>query len=166
MKVGEFKTILAQYPEAHLRFILPDSEKVPAHAHVTEVARIDKQFVDCGGTRRNDARCQLQTWVANDLDHRLTAAKLLGILQKAAPLLTSDELEVDIEHEVQWTSQFPLDSAAAENGELLLQLGQRHTACLAQDKCLPKPSLLSLPLKPLPIDFRPTPTTMPRTCCA
>lgn len=166
MKVHEFKSVLEQHPAAFLRFVLPNGEKVPAHAHVTEVARLDKQFVDCGGTRRNDSRCQLQTWVANDLDHRLTAQKLLGILQKAAPLLASDELEVDVEQEVAWTSQFPLGSATPANRELLLQLVVRHTACLAQDKCAPKPPLLSIDLKPLPIEFKPTPIAMPRTCCA
>ncbi len=150
MNVRELKAALADNPEAHLRFVLPNGDKVSAHAHVTEVARMDKRFVDCGGTLRDGARCQLQTWVANDLDHRLTAKKLLGILTKAQSLLVSDDLPVDVEHEVEWTSQFPLDSAIVENGALVLQLGMRHTACLAEDKCMPKPSVLSIDFKALP----------------
>jgi hypothetical protein len=150
MNVQELKSVLAQHPDAHLQFELPNGQRVPAHAHVTEVARFDKRFVDCGGTRRNDARCQLQTWVANDLDHRLTAGKLLAILQKAQPLLESDELPVDVEHEVEWTSQFPLESAELIGGTLIFHLGVRHTACLAEDKCLPKPSVMNIDFGKLP----------------
>ena len=73
MKLCELKPHLVANPAAHLRFSLPDGSRVEAHAHVTEVARIDKRFVDCGGTVRNDSFCRLQTWVANDVDHRLPA---------------------------------------------------------------------------------------------
>lgn len=156
MKVSELKAALARHPEAHLRFILPTGVKVPAHAHVTEVARIDKRFVDCGGTRRTDTFCRLQTWVAHDLDHRLTAGKLLGILNKATTILESEELEVDIEHEVQFISQFPLVSVELAGHELVFQLAVRHTACLAEDKCLPKNLNPTLSFKPLP-SFAPRP---------
>jgi hypothetical protein len=150
MTIQQLKEMLARHLAANVRFVLPDGKKVRAHAHVTEVARLDKRFVDCGGILRNGARCQLQTWVANDLDHRLTAGKLLGILNKADSLLGPDDLEVDVEHEVEWISQFPLTAVAEENGQVSLQLGVRHTACLAEDKCLPGPSVRSIDFKPLP----------------
>jgi hypothetical protein len=150
MNVSELNAILAQHPEAPLRFVLPDGQKVPAHAHVTEVARIDKRFVDCGGTRRTETFCRLQTWVANDLDHRLTAGKLLGILRKAESILESEELDVDIEHEAQFISQFPLASVLPVASELVFQLSVRHTACLAEDKCLPKNQRSPTAFKPLP----------------
>lgn len=150
MNIQELKAALTLNPGAHLRFILPNGQKVPAHAHVTEVARLDKRFVDCGGTRRVEARCQMQTWVAEDFEHRLTAAKLLGILEKAHALLESDELPVDVEHETEWTSQFPLESASVEGTELVLKLGVRHTACLAMEKCLPNPTPAAIFFKPLP----------------
>lgn len=163
MKVTELKNALAAHRDAEIQFELPDGARVPAHAHVTEIGRVEKRFVDCGGTRRTDVRCQMQTWVANDLDHRLTTGKLLGILNKAQSILESDELEVDVEHEVEWTSQFPLASAALVHNKLVLTLGVRHTACLAQDKCMPKPSLLALPSRPSPIDFNPL--AAPKACC-
>ena len=141
MKLAELKASLALHPDLNLRFILPNGEAIPAHAHVTEVARIDKRFVDCGGTLRTDAFCRLQTWVAGDLHHRLKAGKLLGILGKAAPILQTEDLEVDVEHEVGFISQFPLDTLDAADGELVLRLGQRHTACLAEDKCVAPPGL-------------------------
>jgi len=149
MKLSEIKSQLVQQPAANIRFILPDGNFVPAHAHVTEVARIDKRFVDCGGTLRNGSLCRLQTWFANDKDHRLTAGKLLKILEKAKSFLASDDLEVDVEHEVQFISQFPLESVEILTNEIVLQLGTRHTACLAPDKCLPasKPAPDFSPLK-------------------
>lgn len=150
MKVSELKSVLALHPDATLRFLLPNGDKVPAHAHVTEVARIDKRFVDCGGTARTETYCRLQTWVAHDLDHRLTAGKLLGILRKAETTLQSEELEVDIEHEVQFISQFPLAIVEPRGNELVFQLTVRHTACLAEDKCLPKNLQSPLSFKPLP----------------
>ncbi len=39
MKLSEFKKILTQHSEKHIRFVLPTGGKIPAHAHVTEVAR-------------------------------------------------------------------------------------------------------------------------------
>ena len=143
MKLTTFKETLAKHPDLNLRFVLPDGARVPAHAHVTEVARIDKRFVDCGGTLRNDSLCRLQTWVADDLHHRLTAGKLLGILSKAAPLLQSDDLEVDVEHEAGWISQFPVTAVEATATELIFQLEARHTACLAEDQCMRPPKGLA-----------------------
>ena len=137
MKLAELKNNLGKHPDANLRFVLPGGNFIPAHAHVTEVARIDKRFVDCGGTLRNDSLCRLQTWFADDLDHRLTAGKLLKILEKAGSFLASDDLEVDVEHEIEFISQFPLESVEVLPDRIVLHLGERHTACLAPDRCMP-----------------------------
>lgn len=152
MKLHEFKKLLADNPDWNLRFVLPDGREVPAHAHVTEVARIDKRYIDCGGTFRTDSFCRLQTWVADDLHHRLTAKKLLGILNKAVSLLESEDLDVDVEHELDVITQFPLESVKQGLDALLLQLAPRHTACLAMEKCLPAPP------KAATIQFKPLPT--------
>jgi len=135
MKLTELKLHLKKHPAAELRFALPNGDSIPAHAHVTEVGRIDKRFIDCGGTLRNESLCRLQTWFADDADHRLTAGILLRILEKAGVVLMSDDLEVDVEHEVGVISQFPLESVEASADGIVLRLGERHTACLAQDKC-------------------------------
>src|ERR1700744_1723339 len=108
MKLFEFKKILSDYAGRNIRFILPTGGKIPPHAHVTEVARIDKKFVDCGGTFRTESVCRLQTWFADDTDHRLTAGKLATILQKSASFLESDDIELDVEHEAPFISQFPV----------------------------------------------------------
>ena len=140
MTLAEFRKILAAHPDHTLRWALPDGQIVPAHAHVTEVARADKHFIDCGGTRREESHCRLQVWVAADTEHRLAAKKLHRILSMAAPLLPSDAVPVDVEYEAGFISQFPVESFTAAGSELTFQLGVRHTACLAEDKCgIPQP---------------------------
>jgi len=160
MKLIELKACLKQHPQKTLRFLLPTGSKIPPHAHVTEVARLDKRFVDCGGTFRTESICHLQTWFADDTEHRLTAGKLLTILDKGAKLLESDDLEVEVEHEAPFVSYFPI-TAAEPNGEaLLLRLGTRHTACLAEDKCgAPSQSSQAIAFKPLA-------TLQPQKCCS
>lgn len=154
MKLDAFKEVLEQHRDSNLRFVLPDGTRVPAHAHVTEVARIDKRFVDCGGTLRNDAFCRLQVWVADDLHHRLSAGKLLGILTKAAALLQNDTLDVDVEYEAGWISQFPVSAVEATDTELIFTLSARHTACLAEDQCKRPPQGLAA-FNPQAIQFKP-----------
>lgn len=162
MKITDLKTNLNKNPNAPLRFVLPNGDSIPAHAHVTEVARIDKRFIDCGGTLRTDALCRLQTWFSDDVEHRLAAGKLAKILDLAAPILLSDDLEVDVEHEVDFISQFPLESVEVSSAEIVLHLGERHTACLAMDKCKPKPATVS-EFDPLKFNFREEQATTP--CC-
>ena len=161
MKLSELKSALAKNSTAELRFRLPNGEFAPAHSHVTEVARVDKRFIDCGGTLRTESFCRLQTWSAQDVEHRLTAGKLLKILSLAAGVLLTDDLEVDVEHEVSFVSQFPLESIGINRDEIILYLGMRHTACLAMEKCLP-PAAAS-ELSPLKFNFTEKPAT--KKCC-
>jgi len=135
MNVGQLRTTLAEVPNAGLHLMLPNGDFVPAHFHVTEVARVQKDFIDCGGTTRSAVSCVLQVWVANDVDHRLTTAKLASVLKLAAPLLGSDDLAVEVEYEGELVAQFPLTAAEVTPAGVLLQLGSKHTACLAPDRC-------------------------------
>lgn len=137
MQLSKLKKSLSENASRNIRFILPTGGKIPPHAHVTEVARIDKKFIDCGGTQRTETLCRLQTWFQDDTDHRLTAGKLLGILEKSASFFETDKLEVDVEHEAPFISQFPIEKVEVDGDALILRLGIKHTACLAEDKCLP-----------------------------
>ncbi len=159
MLLPELKKLLADNVHRNIRFVLPTGGKIPPHAHVTEVARIDKRFIDCGGTLRTETKCRLQTWLADDTDHRLTAGKLLAILDKAGPILETENLEVDAEHETPFISQFPVSSVAVEGDALLVQLGITHTACLAEDQCLP-------PALNKSFHFKPLPDIQPPKCCS
>jgi hypothetical protein len=158
MLLFELKKVLAENSRRNIRFILPTASKVPPHAHVTEVARIDKKFIDCGGTFRTETLCRLQTWFADDTDHRLTAGKLLAILDQSASFLASDNLEVDVEHEAPFVSQFPIVAVEADGDTLAVRLGIKHTACLAEDKCLP-PDLNKLSV------LKRLPSFQPSKCC-
>jgi hypothetical protein len=66
MTVAEFRAALLTSPDAPLHLMLPDGDFVPAHFHVTEVGRVRKDFIDCGGTTRAAESCLLQVWVAAD----------------------------------------------------------------------------------------------------
>jgi hypothetical protein len=150
MILSELKKLLAENIRRNIRFVLPTGVKIPPHAHVTEVARMDKQFIDCGGTFRTETICRLQTWFADDTDHRLTAGKLLAILDKSASFLETENLEVDVEHEAPFISQFPISSVKGEGDVLIVALSIRHTACLAEDQCLPPALNKTSILTPLP----------------
>ena len=149
MKLSELNKHLIQHFDKNIRFILPTGTKIPPHAHVTEVARIDKRYIDCGGTFRTDSFCRLQTWFQDDTDHRLTAGKLLSILEKSASFVQTEDIDVDVEYEAPFISQFPVSSIEVEGNALLVRLGMKHTACLAEDKCLPPKSILFKPLASL-----------------
>lgn len=135
MKLDDFMAALTDNPNTGIQVILPDGNFVPAHFHVTEVGRVQKDFIDCGGTIRSVSSCVLQVWVAGDTDHRLSTTKLTKIIGLAGPLLSSLDLPVEVEYEAGVVSQYPLASVENSASGLLLRLGNKHTACLAEDRC-------------------------------
>jgi hypothetical protein len=120
-----------------VRFELPTTTLLSPHVHVTEVARIDKKFVDCGGTLRTDSSCRLQIYQADDTEHRITAAKFAQILAKGAGVLGSTNLPVEVEAEAPYLSTFPVIATRLEEKQIVIALGMRHAACLAEDVCFP-----------------------------
>jgi hypothetical protein len=136
MNTAEFTALLSASGEKTVRFILPDGGRIPEHAHITEVGRVDREFVDCGGERRKTSFCCLQAWVADDTEHRLPAGKLATIIGRALEPLGLASLPVEIEYEDGVISQFPVVSVGA--GEVVaIHLGTKHTDCLAKEVCLP-----------------------------
>jgi hypothetical protein len=136
MKVSEFKNYLEANPTAELRFVLPDGDLIPAHAHITEVGRIDKTFIDCGGTSRSLSLCSLQAWVAEDDEtHRFAPGKLARVIDLAAPIFQGEDLDLEVEFEDCSISQFPVLTATITPGVLSFQLGSKHTDCLAKEAC-------------------------------
>ncbi len=96
------------------------------------------------------------------MDHRLTAGKLAKIFTVAEGVLLTGDLDVDVEHEVGYITQFPLGSVEVANNEIILHLTERHTACLAMDKCLP-PAPARSESSPLKFNFTKTPSAT--KCC-
>lgn len=137
MTVAECLSTLRAHAELPLAIVLPDGGLIPRHFHITEVGHVVKNFIDCGGTRRRDESCLLQTWVHDDVDHRLHAGKLAGIFDKSGDVLPDHQVPVQIEYEDTFVAQFPLESAAVLEGVLTFQCGWKHTDCLARNICLP-----------------------------
>ena len=126
---------LNQHPDAGLAFVMPDGSAVAPHFHVTEVGRVRKDFIDCGGTRRSTDTCVLQVWVANDVDHRLKANKLGTIIGLGKGLLQDADLPVEIEYDVGVITQFGVAGCEANDEKITLKLAGKHTACLAPELC-------------------------------
>jgi hypothetical protein len=136
MNTAEFTALLTALGDKPVRFILPDGGRIPDHAHITEVGRVDREFLDCGGERRTTSFCCLQAWVADDTDHRLAAGKLAAIIGRALGPLALESLPVEIEYEDGLISQFPVAAVGAGEG-VTVHLGTKHTDCLAKEVCLP-----------------------------
>ncbi len=137
MKLSEFSRALRESPDENLAFVLPGGGSVPSHAHVTEVGRTVKTFVDCGGKLRKSAVASLQIWVADDTDHRLPTAKLALIMEQAGPILGDDDPEMQIECQRESISLFAVEGVSRGDGALVFTLANTQTGCLAMDVCLP-----------------------------
>lgn len=135
MNLSTLKQHLTAQPKQAVGFVFDDGELIPGHFHVTEVGHVAKRFVDCGGTVRNVETVQLQIWVGNDADHRLTAGKLASIIELAKPLLPATDLEVEIEYEGCVISQYTIERALNTGEKVLFQLADKHTDCLAKEAC-------------------------------
>jgi hypothetical protein len=136
MTITELKDVLNLNPDKGLKFVLPNKETIPARFHITEVGHVQKNFIDCGGTRRTTSACVLQAWVAtHDEDHALSAGKLASILKLAKKILPSEDLAVEVEFEAPYISQFPIASAETSGDALVFRLGTKHTDCLAKEQC-------------------------------
>jgi hypothetical protein len=119
MNVKQFDQLLADNPGTPLSIMLPSGELVADHFHITEVGRVHKQFIDCGGTRRETTSCALQVWVADDEDHRLNSTKLAKIM-KAAESFLDDDLPLIVEHGSDTVSQYPVGDVEVTPKGLLL----------------------------------------------
>lgn len=137
MKLSAFQSALEQNLDLPLAILLPSGNNVPAHFHITEVGRTEKNFVDCGGKTRHLAFASLQVWVADDVDHRLPAGKLVAVIEKASSLLGDDDPEMQIECQEGTIGLFSIEGSEVQDGSLVFRLGNKQTACLAMEACLP-----------------------------
>jgi adenine deaminase len=128
MKLSNIKEILPTLD--NVEFQLEDGTFVPEHFHVTEVGIITKNFIDCGGTVRNEKVINFQLWTANDFDHRLKPAKLLNIIKLSEEKLSIEDAEIEVEYQHETIGKYDLDF----NGKHFV-LKNKLTACLASDAC-------------------------------
>jgi len=128
MKLSEVKEALNGMNE--LTFRLEDGTQVPAHFHVTEVGSVKRNFIDCGGTVRNDEAVNFQLWSANDHDHRLAATKLFEIIRLSEEKLGLTNTEVEVEYQTNTIGTYGLEF----DGQAFV-LTNTQTDCLAKDAC-------------------------------
>jgi hypothetical protein len=129
MTLTEIKRILTGLNAVN--FQLPNGKFVPDHFHVTEVGSVTKNFIDCGGTIREEKVINFQLWEANDFDHRLAPQKLISIIELSEKALSIDpELPIEVEYQGETIGKYDLEF----NGIHFLLRG-KMTACLAEDSC-------------------------------
>jgi len=138
MTLADFRQVLASSPNLGLRFRLPTGGLTPIHLHLTEVARVEKRFIDCGGTIRTDVSARLQLWAADDTDHRVGCAKALQVLNRGADLVGSTNLPIEVEHDFPLLTLFPVVGSVVEGNERIFLLAAKQADCLAPDVCLPQ----------------------------
>lgn len=145
MNISTFLQLLRDYPKHTLTFILADGSVVPPHYHITEVGHATKTFLDCGGKQHRSESCILQTWIADDTEHRLRAEKLVTIFDRAHELLPNHDLPVELEHEAPVLTQLTIERHEIEQDTLIFHLAHKQTDCLAKDICLPDFTLPAIP---------------------
>ncbi len=144
MNLSQIKTSLNGLQT--IAFKMPNGELVPSHFHVTEVGKITKHFIDCGGTVRKEEVVNFQLWNANDYNHRLHPEKLLHIIELSQRVLGLEDLPVEVEYQGETIQKFGLHF----NGTHFL-LTSKQTDCLAQDQCGIPPAKPQKELSELPL---------------
>jgi hypothetical protein len=134
MKLSDLRAILEKHPNTLPRFVLPDGDSIPAHAHVTEVGHVAKKFIDCGGVTGKSETVLLQTHVGRDTDHRLKSGRFAKILKLGERVLPHDQLEVEVEYDCCVVAQYPITEVKRAGEHLDVILGKRQTQCLAQER--------------------------------
>jgi hypothetical protein len=135
VKLSKLITFLISAPKQKMEVLLPDGRIIPSHCHLTEVAHVQKNFIDCGGELRQVEFCTLQLWATFDIGHRLTTDKFLSILSKSGKVLPFQDIQAEVEYEDKVISQYPIESVQRMNGKVVIQLKNKHTDCLAKDAC-------------------------------
>ncbi|MEM7784071.1 MAG: DUF6428 family protein [Planctomycetota bacterium] len=135
MNLSELRQILNDKKDLSLRLQLPGGQIVPEHFHVTEIGKVSKDYIDCGGTRRKSETCVLQILVSTDQDHRLAAEKLDMILEKSGVLELHPTVQLEAELQSDTISLYSISNANEESGSLVFHLESKQAACLAPDKC-------------------------------
>ncbi|PWG06933.1 DUF6428 family protein [Polaribacter aquimarinus] len=129
MKLSEIKQHLKELDK--IAFQLPNGKLVPSHFHITEVGKITKDFIDCGGKVRSENVINFQLWEENDYDHRLHPEKLIHIIELSEKIFKFDDLEIEVEYQGKETiGKYNLGF----DGKNFL-LTSKVTACLALEAC-------------------------------
>ena len=136
MNISEITRILSGLDAVN--FKLPDGSYLPPHFHVTEIGKVTKHFIDCGGKERTETAANFQLWEAGDYDHRLAPQKFLKILGLCKKVLGDEDLPIEVEYQQSTIGKFGLEFDGKD-----FVLTPKQTACLAQDACGIPPAKMS-----------------------
>jgi hypothetical protein len=151
MKFSQFKSALQLVkPDSNPVFLQIDGLAIAAHYHITEIGLVLKNYVDCGGVVRQERKASMQIWLANDTDHRLSAEKLLAIIEKSEQLFGLKEEDLEVEYQGLTIETYGL--AVQDFG---YQFIAKQTTCLAPGHC-------GIPEAQLPENMKATSTS----CCS
>src|ERR1700745_1877246 len=120
MTLHGLQTALEANPRRFARFVLPDGDYIPAHAHVTEVGHVVRNFIDCGGLTGKEEKIVLQTHVGDDTAHRLRSDHFAKILRLGKRVIPSADLDVDVEYDCCVVAQYPIADATPDGKHLNL----------------------------------------------
>ena len=134
MTLHDLQHALEANPKRLPRFVLPNGDYVPPHAHVTEVGHVVRKFIDCGGLTGEEEKVVLQTHVGNDTDHRLRSDRFAKILRLGNRVIPSADLDVDVEYDCCVVAQYPIAEAAPDGEHLNLILRRGRTQCRARER--------------------------------
>ncbi|MBK7762502.1 MAG: hypothetical protein IPI46_03915 [Bacteroidetes bacterium] len=158
MTIKQLQDFLQEAQDIQIK--LPNGNFIPPHFHITEVGLVQKHFIDCGATIRNEKTASMQIWTANDTDHRLAPSKLLQILHQSQTLLGDDNLSIEVEYQLESIGKFGLEVEGN-----LLQLIPLYTTCLANDHCGIPTEKMPKPLKDLQVQTAGSCCTPGGGCC-
>ncbi|MBL7888056.1 MAG: hypothetical protein JNL24_00800 [Bacteroidia bacterium] len=150
MKLSEFKNKLIALDA--VQFVQANGQDVPPHFHITEVGVTTKNFIDCGGTVREEKYVNFQLWEANDFDHRLAPSKLLNIISLSERAVGINDAEVEVEYQSETIGRYGIEF----NGQKFVLLN-KQTNCLAQDKC-------GIPTEKLKVNLKELQTSASNCC--
>ena len=134
MTLRDLQEMLKKHASSFPRFVLPDRSYIPAHAHLTEVSHLVRNFIDCGGMIGKEEKIVLQTHVGDDKEHRLRSDRFAKILQLGTRVIPSAELHVDVEYDCCVVAQYPIARAQSEGNYLNLVLQRGRTQCRARER--------------------------------
>ncbi len=128
MKLSDLKLFLKN--NNSLTIVQPNNEAIPSHFHITEIGMVTKHFIDCGGSMHLNKIALFQTWIAEDINHRLKPEKLLQIMEIFEARISNEDLEIEIEYQLETIGKYGLSIIGNK-----LQLVALNTDCLAKELC-------------------------------
>src|SRR4029077_15246290 len=111
MTLRGLQDVLEANSKRFARFVLPNGDYIPGHAHVTEVGHVVRNFIDCGGLTGKEEKGVLQKHVGKDTDYRLRSDRFAKILRLGDRMIPSADLHVDVEYDCCVVAQYPVAEA-------------------------------------------------------